>query len=75
MSAVRIVADPKRCVGAGQCVLTVPEVFDQDEDGIVALLTDGTAPAADRDRLDQAARLCPAAAITLQEEETEADPA
>ena len=36
---MKVVVDQSRCVGAGQCVLVAPEVFDQrDEDGIVVLL-------------------------------------
>ncbi|MEV6152338.1 (4Fe-4S)-binding protein [Nonomuraea sp. NPDC052129] len=37
---MRIKADTGLCVGSGQCVLAEPAVFDQDDDGIVALLTD-----------------------------------
>ena len=38
---VRIIADRNRCVGAGQCVLSAPDVFDQsDEDGRVVILPD-----------------------------------
>jgi ferredoxin len=29
---MKIIADTSRCVGAGQCVLTEPTVFDQNED-------------------------------------------
>ena len=57
--------DQDRCVGAGQCVLTAGDVFDQrDEDGIVVLLDDHPGP----ERLDDvrtAAQLCPAQAIHL----------
>ena len=31
---MRIKADTGVCVGSGQCVLTEPAVFDQDDDGI-----------------------------------------
>ncbi|MFI6928615.1 ferredoxin [Nonomuraea spiralis] len=37
---MRIKADTGLCVGSGQCVLTEPAVFDQNDDGIVAILTD-----------------------------------
>ena len=36
---MHITADRERCVGAGQCVLAAPAVFDQDDDGLVAPLT------------------------------------
>jgi ferredoxin len=61
-----IVVDAGACVGAGQCALVAPDVFDQDDDGIVMLLeTDpqGTDLAA----ATRAVRLCPARAIALGE--------
>jgi ferredoxin len=63
---MRIVTDTGRCVGAGQCALTEPAVFDQsDEDGTVVLLTDH----ADGDVLEnvrEAVDLCPSQAIALE---------
>ncbi|MBW0101238.1 ferredoxin [Pseudonocardia sp. KRD291] len=65
---MKIEIDQVRCVGAGQCVLAAPEVFDQrEDDGIVELLDDVPAEeqwAASR----EAAQLCPAAAITIHED-------
>lgn len=65
---MRIVTDTGRCVGAGQCALTEPKVFDQsDEDGTVVLLTDN----AEGDVLDnvrEAVDLCPSQALSLKEE-------
>lgn len=52
------------CVGAGQCALVAPNVFDQDENGIVMLLEpDPQGP--EFDAAVRAARLCPARAIAL----------
>jgi len=48
------------CVGAGQCALVAPAVFDQDDDGIVMLLQDDPDGAA-LDAATKAARLCPGA--------------
>jgi ferredoxin len=64
---MKIQVDDVKCVGAGQCVLLAPEVFDQrDEDGIVILLDD--APAAPlHDAVRESAMVCPAAAIRLDE--------
>ena len=60
---VRIVADA--CVGAGQCVVAAPEVFDQrDEDGIVILLLENP-PAHLEAASKHAALLCPAMAIEV----------
>lgn len=65
---MRIVTDTGRCVGAGQCALTEPRVFDQsDEDGTVVLLTDQ----AEGDVLDnvrEAVDLCPSQALSLKDE-------
>ncbi|MFE0186962.1 ferredoxin [Streptomyces sp. NPDC059008] len=65
--ALTVSIDRDRCVGAGMCVLTAPEVFDQDdEDGRVLLRT--TAPsAAHTTAARQAVGFCPAAAITTTE--------
>ncbi len=35
---MRIEADRDVCIGAGMCVMSAPEVFDQDDDGIVVVL-------------------------------------
>jgi len=53
------------CVGAGHCVHSAPDVFDQDEDdGIAVLLAE--VPAAGREpAVYEAADLCPARAISL----------
>jgi ferredoxin len=65
---MRIVTDTARCVGAGQCALTEPSVFDQsDEDGTVVLLTDRV----EGDKLEnarEAVDLCPSQAISLEED-------
>ncbi len=54
-----------RCIGAGMCVLTAPEVFDQNtEDGRVLLLAP-TPPPPQHTSVRQAAHTCPAAAITI----------
>ncbi|MGW0732087.1 ferredoxin [Streptomyces sp. NPDC002851] len=34
----RILIDHDRCVGAGMCALTAPEVFTQDDDGFSEVL-------------------------------------
>ena len=52
------------CVGAGQCALVAPDVFDQDDDGIVLLL-EPQVDGALQDAAIRAARLCPARAIAV----------
>jgi len=61
---VRIVE--RKCIGAGQCVLSAPAVFDQDDDGIV-VLRDATPPPSEHEAVRKAARLCPAVAILIDE--------
>ncbi|MFJ7996535.1 ferredoxin [Streptomyces sp. NPDC096310] len=64
---MKITVDEPKCCGAGQCVLVAPEVFDQrDEDGIVVLLD--AAPAEEQHvAVREAAAVCPAAAIVIEE--------
>ena len=64
---MRIVVDVDRCRGAGQCALTAPEVFDQDEDdGTVVVLVDEP-PSDLHQSVARAAQLCPNSVIRLQE--------
>ncbi|MBE3011995.1 ferredoxin [Microbispora sp. NEAU-D428] len=65
---MKVIVDEAKCCGAGQCVLIAPEVFDQrDEDGIVVLLE--PEPAEDQHTaVREAAAVCPAAAIQLDED-------
>lgn len=67
MAKVKIHIDQVKCVGAGQCVMASPHVFDQrEEDGIVVLLMDE--PPEDLiASVRKAAKLCPAIAIVLEE--------
>ncbi|MFD8235273.1 ferredoxin [Streptomyces sp. NPDC059696] len=53
-----------RCIGAAMCAMTAPEVFTQDDDGVVRLLPGGAERAGDP-RVREAARACPVQAITL----------
>ncbi|MEU5421572.1 ferredoxin, partial [Streptomyces sp. NPDC020667] len=43
---MRVTADRTVCIGAGLCALTAPDVFDQDDDGLVTVLD--SAPGADK---------------------------
>ncbi|MET1074486.1 MAG: ferredoxin [Umezawaea sp.] len=62
---MKIIADVGRCVGAGQCVLTEPAVFDQSEDdGTVLVLVDEP-EGAQLDHVREAVRICPSQAISL----------
>lgn len=61
---MRVTVDQPKCVASGQCVMLAPEVFDQDDDGIVELLTD-TPDAEHHEDVRESAAVCPAAAIHL----------
>jgi ferredoxin len=64
---VLVTVDRERCCGSGNCVMTLPEVFDQDDaDGLVVLHQPAPAPEY-AVRLRRAADLCPAGAIRLEE--------
>lgn len=64
---MKVLVDQEKCVASGQCVVAAPEVFDQrDEDGVVVLLA-AEPPAGQADDVRQAAAVCPALAITLEE--------
>ena len=61
---MKIRTDVEACVGAGQCVLLAPTVFDLDDDGKVVVLDEQ--PSADRrDEVENAAVACPAFAIEI----------
>jgi ferredoxin len=64
---MRIAADIERCIGAGSCVLSAPEVFDQDDEGRVLLLLERPGDELRRSVQD-AVTVCPAAALELRHE-------
>jgi ferredoxin len=64
----KIMADLDRCVGAGQCVLTDPDAFDQsEEDGTVVVLQDAPADDEALKRARVAVDICPSRALSLTE--------
>lgn len=64
---MRVTADETICIGAGVCVVTAPDVFDQrDTDGVV-VVTRAEPPAASLDAARNAAALCPAGAISVDD--------
>ncbi|MEV0637500.1 ferredoxin [Streptomyces sp. NPDC050619] len=64
---MKITVDEAKCCGAGQCVMVAPDVFDQrDEDGVVVLL-DAEPPTELHPAAQEAASVCPAAAIVVDE--------
>lgn len=64
---MKIRVDQDRCIGSGHCVLIDPGVFDQrDEDGIVVLMVEEPPPDQETG-VREAARICPASAIYVDE--------
>ncbi|GAB3442189.1 ferredoxin [Streptomonospora sediminis] len=64
---MKVTVDQEACVASGQCVMAADDVFDQrDEDGVAVVLI--SEPSADRAAdVRQAAAICPALAITVEE--------
>ena len=64
---MKVIVDQDKCASSGQCVLAVPDVFDQrEEDGVVVLVNQNP-PAELAGDLRRAATLCPSQAITVGE--------
>ena len=62
---MRVIVDEDACIGAGNCVRTAPDVFDQGEEGLVVLLNDDP-PGELQEDVRLAALRCPARAITTR---------
>ncbi|MDG4792769.1 ferredoxin [Micromonospora sp. WMMD1082] len=65
---MRLIVDRQRCLGAAQCVLSAPDLFDQSAlDGQVVVRRE---PAADEllDVVRVVVRLCPSGALRLTDE-------
>ncbi|KIZ15456.1 ferredoxin [Streptomyces natalensis] len=63
---MRIAIDQDVCIGSGQCVLTAPKVFTQDDDGFSQVLP-GSEDGAGDPLVREAARACPVQAITVED--------
>ncbi|MEU8515112.1 ferredoxin [Kitasatospora sp. NPDC048722] len=57
--------DADRCIGSATCTRLAPDVFTQDDDGVVELLPGGAAQA-DGSLVREAALGCPVQAITVR---------
>ena len=65
---MKIAADRDRCEGHGLCVDTAPEVYDldDDDDAVVVLLHDVVPPELER-KAEGGARVCPVAALRIEQ--------
>lgn len=61
---MHITANTDVCVGAGMCALTAPDIFDQDDDGLVMLLAPKV-PEHLHEMAAEAVRLCPSGALAI----------
>ncbi|GGW16570.1 ferredoxin [Streptomyces capoamus] len=62
----RLSVDSSVCIGSGQCALTAPTVFDQDDDGY-GMVRPGREDGAGDPLVREAVRACPVQAISFQE--------
>ena len=66
---MKVIADLEVCIGAGVCVLTAPDVFDQGpDDGLVRVLVEEV-PADEARLVREAVDLCPSAALSIVDDE------
>ncbi|MGV0642625.1 ferredoxin [Mycolicibacterium sp. XJ879] len=61
---MKVTADREICMSAGMCVMTADGFFDQDEDGVVVLVSD-VVPDDMRARVRLAIGLCPSGALQM----------
>ncbi|MFI7611503.1 ferredoxin [Nonomuraea terrae] len=64
---MKVTVDEEKCCGAGQCVLLAPDVFDQREDDGIVVLLDAAPSEELHATVREAAAVCPAAAIDVDE--------
>ena len=65
---MKITVDRSKCLGSGNCVAWAPAVFDQSDDDYLVVLLADEVPAGQEQTVQQSARLCPAQAITIDEQ-------
>ncbi|MFJ4714461.1 ferredoxin [Streptomyces sp. NPDC088785] len=66
---MRVGVDKERCVGAGMCALTAPDVFTQDDDGLSEVLPGRATAAGEHPLVKEAVRACPVGAVSLAVED------
>ncbi|RBQ14876.1 ferredoxin [Spongiactinospora rosea] len=64
---MKIIADTRRCVGAGQCVYTEPALFDQNEDDGTVIVLRETLEGELVRKAREAVRVCPSQALSLEQ--------
>ena len=61
---MQVTVDREKCICSGGCVFACPEVFAQDNDGIVVLLQ-ANPPDELADRVNEAVEACPGGVIEV----------
>ena len=61
---MKVVVDFDLCMGNAQCMLAAPQVFEVRDDGMLYVLQEEP-PEALRTAVENAARVCPTQAITI----------
>lgn len=64
---MRVTADRRKCLGTGNCALSAPEIFDQDDDDGTVVLLNSQPPSKLQSAVRRAVQLCPSRAIQLAE--------
>ncbi|MET7768472.1 ferredoxin [Nocardia sp. NPDC005366] len=64
---MKVTVEQGKCVAAGQCVMHAPDVFDQREDDGIVVLLEENPPEELAEDVRQAAAVCPAMAIHIEE--------
>ena len=62
---LKVVVDDRLCIGSGNCAMTAPAVFDQDDDQSVVVLLDDSPPEIQRAAVALAVEQCPSAVIRI----------
>lgn len=64
---MKVRVDQNKCASSGRCVFYSGEVFDQDPDTGLAIVTLSEPPPELHEIVREAARNCPAAAISVED--------
>ena len=62
---MKVVVDFDLCMGNAQCMLAAPQVFEVRDDGMLYVLQEEPSEAL-REAVENAARVCPTQAITIE---------
>ncbi|MER5704769.1 ferredoxin [Micromonospora sp. NPDC002296] len=65
---MRITVDRERCMSAGQCVMTAPDIFTEDEDGL-SMVEPGREDDGADPLVREAVFACPVQAISVADDE------